>query len=141
MSIPLAQRREKYRALFDRASQQYGIPPNLLMRQGEVESSLIPDARSSAGAIGIMQIVPRYHPELGEAGALDPVRAIPYAASLLRQWYDRFGSWTLALAAYNAGPGNVARYGNAVPPFDETRNYVAKILPSVGITESGVRYG
>lgn len=128
VSTTLAKRRELYRPLFDSASAQYGIPPGLLMRQGEAESALDPDAiNTSSNATGIMQIVPRWHPELGVSGALDPGRAIPYAAKILRQWFDRFGSWELALAAYNAGPGNVQKYGG-VPPFPETREYIARIM-------------
>ena len=133
--LPLSRRREVYRPLFDEATKRYGLPAGLLARVGEVESSLNPLARSSAGAVGIMQIVPRWHPALGEAGALDPSQAIPYAAKILRQWAIEFGSWTLALAAYNAGPGAVRQYGNTVPPFAETRSYIEKILPAVGIVE------
>lgn len=137
--LPLARRREIFRPMFDAASARYGLPAGLLARVGEVESALNPQARSSAGAVGIMQIVPRWHPSLGESGALDPDKAIPYAAKILRAWRDEFGSWTLALAAYNAGPGAVRQYGNAVPPFAETRSYIEKILPAVGIVE-GARF-
>lgn len=127
VTATLARRREIFKPLFDSASAQYGIPAGLLMRQGEVESALKADARNPSGATGIMQIIPKWHPELGEAGALDPARAIPYAAKILRQWKDQFGSWELALAAYNAGPGNVTKYGG-IPPFPETQAYVEKIL-------------
>lgn len=134
-----AKRAELYRPLFAAATTQYRLPPGLLMRIAQQESNFDPAARSSAGAVGIMQIVPRWHPEVGEAGALDPARAIPYAAKILAAWHRQYGNWTLALAAYNAGPGAVAKFGG-VPPFAETRNYIAKILPDVGIVESGVRY-
>jgi soluble lytic murein transglycosylase-like protein len=137
--LPIARRREIYRPMFDAASARYRLPPGLLARVGEVESSLNPLARSSAGAVGIMQVVPRWHPSLGEAGALDPEKAIPYAAKILRAWRDEFDSWALALAAYNAGPGAVRQYG-MVPPFTETRAYIQKILPAVGIVESGIRF-
>jgi soluble lytic murein transglycosylase-like protein len=142
-----SKRAEIFRPLFDDATRRYGLPPNLLMRQADVESSFNPDARGADGELGIMQIIPRWHPELdpGDAAAdaraaLDPARAIPYAAKLLRMYRDRYGSWTLALAAYNAGPGAVDKHGRAVPPFPVTRNYIAKILPAVGISEPGVRY-
>lgn len=135
-----AERRRQFKPLFDAASSKYGIPAGLLLRQAEIESGLDPKARSSAGAVGIMQIIPKWHPTLGEAGALDPAHAIPYAAKILRGWYDQFGgSWTYALAAYNAGPGNVNKYGG-VPPFAETRTYISKILPVVGISEVNVHY-
>lgn len=149
----------KYEPLFLAASARYGIPAGLLSRQAQRESNYNPNARSGAGALGIMQIIPRWHPALDPgdaaadaAAAFDPARAIPYAAKYLRALYDRFGSWTLALAAYNAGPTVVAKYGldaqgnriasGGVPPFTETRNYVAAILPDVGISqpETGVRY-
>lgn len=136
----LAQRAEVFRSLFDEATRRWQLPPGLLLAQGIAESALDPNARSSAGAVGIMQVIPRWHPELGEAGALDPARAIPYAAQFLRQLYNKYGSWTLALAAYNAGPANVDKYGRAVPPFPETRAYVEKITKRAGIVEPGVRY-
>lgn len=141
-----SKRAEMFRPLFDDASRRYGLPANLLMRQADVESGYDPNARSSKGALGIMQIIPRWHPSIdpGDAAAdaraaLDPARAIPYAGKLLRSYRDRFGSWSLALAAYNAGETAVEQYGRRVPPFPETRNYIAKILPAVGIVES-VRY-
>ena len=134
-----SRRADLYRPIFEAATRQYALPPGLLMRIAEEESDFDPSARSSKGGVGIMQIVPMWHPEVGEAGALDPVRAIPYAAKILAAWRKQYGSWTLALAAYNAGPGNVEKYGG-VPPFPETRNYIAAILPDVGIRESGVRY-
>lgn len=140
-----SKRAEIFRPLFEAATRRYALPPNLLMRQAEIESNYEPAARSAKGAVGIMQIIPRWHPELDpgdaaadERAALDPARAIPYAAKLLRAWRNQYGSWTLALAAYNAGPGAVQQYGG-VPPFAETRNYIAKILPAVGISEA-VRY-
>lgn len=135
----LAKRAELFRPLFDEATRRWQLPPGLLLAQGIAESALDPHARSAAGAVGIMQIVPRWHPELGEAGALDPARAIPYAAQFLRQLHNQFGSWTLALAAYNAGPATVRKYGG-VPPYKETRDYVARILQRAGISEPGVRY-
>lgn len=132
---------EPYRAALEYASSMYGIPWPLLARVAWQESRFRPDiisgqTRSSAGAVGIMQIIPRWHPELGEAGALDPDRAILYAAKYLRQLRDRFGSWELALAAYNWGPANQARdlqdqvIGNEWPA--ETRAYVAEITRDVG---------
>jgi soluble lytic murein transglycosylase-like protein len=75
-----------------------------------------------------MQLVPRFHPNVNP---LDPYAAIDYAAGFLRSLYDQFGSWTLAVAAYNAGPGNVQKAGNTVPPFPETLKYVADIIGDV----------
>lgn len=128
---------EQYRPLFNAAEAKYGIPHGLLFRQAYQESRFRADiisgkVRSAAGAVGIMQVIPRWHPELGEAGALDPVRAIPYAAKFLSQLRKQFGSWPLALAAYNWGPGNVSKN----PPDKwpkETRNYVADITADVDV--------
>lgn len=128
---------EKYRPLFDAAERQYGIPSGLLFRQAYQESRFRDDiirgaTRSPAGAVGIMQIIPKWHPEIGEQGALDPAIAIPYAAKILSQWHRQFGSWSLALAAYNAGPGNVSKHAG-IPPFPETQRYVNDILRDVGL--------
>lgn len=113
-----------------------GIPAGLLVRLAYQESRFRPEIisgalQSRAGAIGIMQIIPRFHPGVNP---LDPAQAIPYAARYLRQQFDRFGSWELALAAYNWGPGNVAEWqaGRASPPL-ETRNYVAQITQDVQV--------
>lgn len=123
---------KKFLPLLNAAEKKYNIPANLLARQAYQESHFRDDIisgakKSSAGALGIMQIVPAYHPT---ASPLNPALAIDYAAKYLRQQYDAFGSWALALAAYNAGPGNVRKYGG-VPPFVETKNYVSQILADI----------
>ena len=128
---------EKWRPLFDSVEQANGIPSGLLYRQAYEEShfrdDIITGARpSSEGALGIMQIVPQYHPTLGADGAKDPQRAVPYAGKFLAQLHRQFGSWQLALAAYNAGPGNVSKYGG-IPPFPETQKYVADITGDVPV--------
>jgi soluble lytic murein transglycosylase-like protein len=131
-----------YEALFREASQRHGLPPLLLPAMAWRESRFRPDVidgrtRSSKGAVGIMQIIPRWHPELGEAGALDPARAIPYAARFVRQLYNQFGDWSLAVAAYNWGGGNLSKdladgiVGNQWP--SETRSYVAEVSANAGI--------
>lgn len=131
------------KAIFSAAAVQYGLPPNLLEAVAYRESRFRPDIisgalRSLAGAVGIMQIVPRFHPDLGEAGALDPARAIPYAASYLRQLYNQFGSWALALAAYNWGPGNLASsisQGQGASSWPaETRTYVDEVTSNAGLS-------
>lgn len=115
------------------AEAKYGIPTDLLARQAYQESRFRPDIisglnASPAGALGLMQIVPKYHPT---AEPLNTPAAIDYAARFMAQLRAQFGSWPLALAAYNAGPGNVSKYGNQVPPFNETQNYVAQISADV----------
>lgn len=127
---------------FAAAAAMYNLPTNLLEAVAYRESRFRPDiisgaTRSSAGAVGMMQIIPRWHPELGEAGAVDPGRAIPYAARYLRQLYNQFGDWKIALAAYNWGQGNQQKdladaiVGNEWPK--ETREYVAEISRNAGL--------
>jgi soluble lytic murein transglycosylase-like protein len=127
--------------LFASATRAYGLPRRLLEAVGYRESRFRPEIisgalPSSAGAIGVMQIVPKWHPSIGEAGARDPARAIPYAAKYLRELYGQFGTWPLALAAYNWGPGNLQKHlaagkGPELWPA-ETRTYVAEIIANAG---------
>jgi len=127
---------QKYAPLFQAAEYQYGLPRFLLAKQAEQESAYDPEALSSANAQGIMQIVPRWHPGVDP---YNPNDAIPYAASFMRDLYDRFGSWRMALAAYNAGPTALQRRIDAngdqwltfMPA--ETRNYVARITKDVPV--------
>lgn len=128
---------EKYRPLFDAAESKYGIPHGLLFRQAYQESHFRDDiisgkVRSAAGAVGIMQIVLRWHPLLSEAQAINPATAIPYAGKYLRDLRKQFGTWELALAAYNWGPGNVSKTPAAQWPA-ETKNYVAEITADVNV--------
>lgn len=106
---------------------QYGIPTDLFLRQIKAESAWNPNAVSSAGAQGLGQIMPGTASDLGITNPFDPSQSLEGAARYLRQQYDEFGQWPLALAAYNAGPGNVQKYGG-IPPFRETQGYVAKIM-------------
>jgi hypothetical protein len=102
----------------------YGIPADYFTRFIQAESGWNPGAVSSKGAEGIVQIVPNMHPEAGDP--FDSMHAISWAAGYLRQLYDKYGSWDLAFAAYNAGEGAVAKYGG-VPPYQETQSYVSQI--------------
>lgn len=131
-------RAARFEPHFKAATAKYGLPAGLLSRIASRESGYNPNAVSPAGAVGLMQILPRAHPGVN---AKDPLASIDYAAKYLRQLFEQFGAWTLAVAAYNAGPGNVRKYGG-VPPFKETRAYVAAILPDIGVPqpEPGVRY-
>ena len=115
-----------YRAIASQYAQQYGIPQELFLRQIGAESAWNPSAVSSAGALGLAQLMPSTARYLG-VDPLNPVQNLEGGAKYLRQQYDKFGDWGLALAAYNAGPGRVEQYGG-IPPFEETQNYVAKIL-------------
>jgi soluble lytic murein transglycosylase-like protein len=118
-------------ALLNAAEQQYGIPTDLLARQAFQESSFDPSViyggPNSAGAVGLMQLEPQYYPGVNPN---DPGQAITAAASTMAGNFKSLGSWGLALAAYDAGIGNVEKYGG-IPPFPETQNYVSQILSDV----------
>ncbi|CAB4166593.1 LT_GEWL domain containing protein [uncultured Caudovirales phage] len=107
-------------------AREEGVDPDLFLRLIQQESSFNPDAVSSAGAIGLGQLMPGTAADLG-VDPYEPEENLRGSARYLRQQLDNFGDTTLALAAYNAGPGNVRKYGG-VPPFEETQNYVSKIL-------------
>lgn len=119
-----------YRQLAYQTAQKYGIDPDLFVRQIQAESAFRPDAVSSAGAIGLGQLMPATAKELG-VDPNDPVQNLEGAARYMKQQLDRFGDPALALAAYNAGPSRVAK-ANGVPNITETQNYVAKILGGKG---------
>jgi soluble lytic murein transglycosylase-like protein len=103
----------------------------LLSAQIYAESNFNPFARSPAGALGIAQFMPGTARSYGPRDAFDPAAAIDAQAHLMRDLLGRFGSVPLALAAYNAGPGAVARCG-CIPPYPETQAYVARILGLLG---------
>jgi len=118
--------RTPYAELFARAGRRHGVDPALLAAMAKAESSFNPRAVSRAGAQGLMQLMPGTARDLG-VNALVPGEAVDGAARLMSQHLRAFGGRVdLALAAYNAGPGNVRKYGG-VPPFEETRNYVQRV--------------
>lgn len=108
------------------AAERHGIPPELFLKLIRQESGFRPDAVSPAGAIGVTQLMPGTAEYLG-VDPRDPLQNIEGGARYLAEQYKRFGEWPLALAAYNAGPGNVQKHGG-IPPFAETQNYVQAIL-------------
>jgi cell wall-associated NlpC family hydrolase len=115
-----------YAKAFSAAEQKYGLPQGILSAVAHAESNYRPDAVSSAGAIGLMQLMPDTAKALG-VDATNPAQAIDGAARLLKGQLNKYGSVQLALAAYNAGGPAVDRYGG-IPPYNETRNYVQKVM-------------
>ncbi|RBY94304.1 lytic transglycosylase [Blastococcus sp. TBT05-19] len=115
-----------YADLFSRAATKHGVDPSLLAAVAKQESNFNTSAVSPAGAQGLMQFMPATAKGLG-VDAMDPASAIDGAAKYLSSLTKQFGSTELALAAYNAGPGTVSRYGG-VPPYSETQNYVRSVM-------------
>lgn len=110
------------------AAARNGVDPNLLTGLIRAESNFDPTATSPAGAQGLTQLMPGTAAGLGVTNPLDPIQSIEGGARYLRQQLDRFGGDAgKALAAYNAGPGAVERFGG-VPPYQETQNYVGRVL-------------
>jgi peptidoglycan DL-endopeptidase CwlO len=114
-----------YADLFAQAGAKYGVSPALLAGVAKTESGFNSSAVSPAGATGLMQFMPATAKGLGVV-ATDPASSIDGAARYLRDLTAQFGSTELALAAYNAGPGTVRRYGG-IPPYGETTSYVQKV--------------
>ena len=104
---------------------RHGVPSDLFLRLVQQESGWNPNAKSVKGALGLAQLMPQTARELG-VNPLIPEQNLEGGARYLRTQYETFGSWRLALAAYNAGPGAVAQY-QGVPPYAETQNYVRVI--------------
>ena len=105
---------------------KHGIPEDMFLRLVQQESGWNPGALSSKGAVGLAQLMPGTAERLG-VDASDPHQNLDGGARYLRMMFDRFGSWRLALAAYNAGPQAVEKYGG-IPPYQETQGYVTAIL-------------
>lgn len=125
---------ESLESIFAEASQQYGVPLNLLKAIGKAESNFNSQAVSSAGAQGVMQLMPATARSLGVEDSFDARSNIMGGAKYIAGLLERYqGDTVLALSAYNAGSGNVEKYGG-VPPFAETQNYIQKVLSYAGET-------
>lgn len=128
-------------SLIQSAASKYSLDPALLRAVIMQESAGNPAAVSPAGAQGLMQLMPGTAASLGVSDPFDPTQNVDAGARYLRQLLDQYGGdTTLALAAYNAGPGRVAQYGG-VPPFPATQNYISAILDRIGQTPAAAPSG
>lgn len=120
---------QQYDWAFRAAERRYKLPPGFLSRIAYQESRYDPNARGASGEIGLMQITPKWHPGVDPH---NPVASINYAGSLFRRYYNEFGSWDAAIAAYNWGETNVRRKGVYRAP-SSTLGYIRDVKRDVGL--------
>lgn len=125
---PMPENRTRFWPLVDAAARRHGLNQALIDAVITAESGYNPDALSTAGALGLMQLMPDTARAFGVADPTDPAQNIEGATRYLRQLMDRYLNLELALAAYNAGETAVARFDNRIPPYPETRHYVRKVM-------------
>ncbi|MDE3122063.1 MAG: lytic transglycosylase domain-containing protein [Paracoccaceae bacterium] len=118
--------RGKYLQAAKDAAAAHGVPQDLFLRLVQTESGWDPQAVSPKGAVGLAQLLPDTARLMG-VDAADPRQNLDGGARYLKLMYDRYGTWRLAIAAYNAGPEAVSKHGG-IPPYAETQNYVVAIL-------------
>lgn len=128
-SVAQEQHRQEFAGVIEDAAYQHGLDPALLHAVIQAESGYNPNAVSPKGARGLMQLMPGTAARYGVRDPHNPEEAIWGGARYLSDLMDMFGSnMALAVAAYNAGENNVIKYGNKIPPFAETQDYVSKVL-------------
>jgi soluble lytic murein transglycosylase-like protein len=121
-----------FESLIQQASSKYGVDADLVKAVIQNESAYNPSAVSSAGALGLMQLMPATADSLGVENPLDPAQNIDGGVKLLRELLNQFGgNLSNTLAAYNAGPGAVQQFGG-IPPYQETQTYVRRVLSTYG---------
>lgn len=125
----LSVRRNRYASLIESTARRYNLHPELLHAVIRAESAYNPSAVSSAGAIGLMQLMPATATRYNVSDIYDPVQNVRGGAQYLRFLLDMFEhDLRLALAGYNAGENAVVKYGNRIPPYPETQKYVRKVM-------------
>lgn len=134
---PPARSNPVYEPLIREHASQQGIRADLVRAVIQVESAFNPRAVSPKGAMGLMQLMPATAAQFGVIDPFNPSENIRAGVSYLRQLLDRYDdNEQLALAAYNAGPGAVDKYGSRIPPYKETQNYVTKVSNLRGVRQS-----
>lgn len=116
-----------YDQLISRIAARHGLPAAMVKAVVKAESNFQPNARSHKGAQGLMQLMPATAEDMGVDDPFEAEDNVQGGTRYLRAMYERFGDWEHALAAYNAGPGAVERFGG-IPPYAETRQYVERVL-------------
>ncbi|HEX7556424.1 MAG TPA: lytic transglycosylase domain-containing protein [Leptolinea sp.] len=121
-----------FESIIQQASSKYGVDADLVKAVIQNESAYDPSAVSSAGAMGLMQLMPTTAESLGVDNPMDPAQNVDGGVKLLRELLNQFGgNISNTLAAYNAGPSAVQQYGG-IPPYQETQTYVKRILSTYG---------
>ena len=129
-------RTNAYDDLIVEHAQLNGVRPDLVRAVVQVESAYNTRATSPKGAMGLMQLMPATARQFGVINAYNPTENVRAGVAYLRQLLDRYGNnEELALAAYNAGPGAVDKYGETIPPYRETRDYVTKVKKIAGVKQ------
>jgi soluble lytic murein transglycosylase-like protein len=135
---PLTKRAAQYQSLIEEHASLNSVSVDLVRALIQAESAFNPRAVSPKGALGLMQLMPATAAEYGVTDAFNPADNVRAGVKYLKRLLTSYeGNVELALAAYNAGPGAVKKYGGKVPPYRETQNYVARIQNSTGPSATG----